>query len=62
MANNEPVTIWSGAGAELTLSNNPNIDTEASLDLLSEAGLNLVSDDTTRTGKPLTVWTSNDSL
>lgn len=58
----EPATTWapnSGEG-EYTVTGNPNIDTEAGLDLLSEAGLNLVQEDVSLTPVSATTWTQAD--
>lgn len=60
----EPTTVWSPSDgqSEITQTSNPNIDTEAGLDLITESGVNLVIDDLTVTGVPTTVWTVNDGL
>lgn len=62
MSTNPPVTIWEGAdGAELTPSDGALIDTEASLILLTEAGLELQIEDSDSTAKPVTVWATDNS-
>lgn len=58
----EPTTIWnptSGEG-EYTATGNPNLDSEAGLDLITEASLNLVEEDASFSGVPVTVWTTAD--
>lgn len=61
--NTEPTTIWqpTDGQSEISQTTNPNIDTEAGLDLITEAGVNLVIEDLTITGVPGTVWTEDDS-
>lgn len=55
----EPATIWtpkSGEG-EYSATGNPNLDSEAGLDLLDELGNNLVQEDSNLTLVAHTAWT-----
>lgn len=58
----EPATIWqpnSGEG-EYTSTGNPSIDTEAGFDIITEAGLNLIQEDSSLTQVPATIYTQAD--
>ena len=56
-----PATTWVGSQEqEYSQTGNPNLDTEAGLDLLSEAGLNLVEENVTTVPLPATVWVQRD--
>lgn len=62
MTDTTPATIWempSGEG-EFSATGNPSIDTEAGLDLITEAGLILVEEDTSYTGVASTTWTEDN--
>lgn len=64
MSTNTPLTIWSpnNQQGEFSVSGNPNLDTESSLDLLTESGNNLVSEDSIFTPLATTVWQEDDSI
>lgn len=61
MATTPPVTIWKGDGGEITPSGSANIDTEDGFDLITEAGDNLIMEDSVFTPLAQTVWSVNDS-
>lgn len=63
MSANLPVTIWEPPQkGEFTQSGNPNLCTEASVDLLTEAGVNIILEDDTFSPFQSTVWTENDGI
>ena len=57
-----PQTVWTpkGGEGEYSSTGNPNLDTEAGLDLLTESGNNLIEEDSSLTAVSPTAWVSND--
>lgn len=62
MTETTPATQWqtsSGEG-EFSATGNPNLDTEAGLDLLTESSVNIVLEDSSYTGVAATTWSENN--
>lgn len=56
-----PATTWiGGQDQEYTQTGNPNLETENSFDLITEAGDSLVLEDLAVVQLPATTWSVND--
>lgn len=58
----EPATIWqpTGGEGEYSSTGNPNLGTESGVDLLTESNANLIEEDSSFSGTPVTTWSSAD--